>query len=440
MSKTRRLLAAASLSLAVTGAAWAQPTALSPEDLYEKIAPSVWLVETKDSGGKGSLGSAVVIAPTELITNCHVVDKAEAIAVSHGGPRIRARLRYKDPERDLCQLTAEGLAAPVVEIAPESSLRVGAKVYAIGNPSGMTLTLSDGLLSGLRRDRDGKLQAVQMTVPISPGSSGGGLFDVYGRLVGVVTFFLKDTQNLNFALPATWVAELPRRARGDFVARKPPAPPRPTPPEAAPAPKPAPVEPPVATSPPPPEPAAPRLAAGGVLEYRLRDRLTGRDQEVLYRLDRVDGDHLVFNQGSRVEVRGGDVARLKSAIAGEFEQAMPPGGWVSARTIGQSGWQDSYIALGDGRPFHMELKAEVQGEQTLSFKGQALRTVRVRFTGYTARGGGVTNNPPGSYVATAWYAPELERVVRFEARTRGGLGLTSFIVDEVLELVDIRTE
>lgn len=470
MSPIRPLLALASL-LAFTGACFAQGSGLSPEDLYEKVAPSVWLVETRDTDGKGSLGSAVVIGPTDLITNCHVVGKAEVIAVSHGGPRMRARLRYRDPERDLCQLAVEGLDAPVVEIAEEASLRVGAKVYAIGNPSGLTLTLSDGLLSGLRRDRTGKLQAVQMTVPISPGSSGGGLFDVHGRLVGVVTFHLKDTQNLNFALPATWVAELPQRAGGTPVARVAPraAPKAPAPATAPPVAPAAPVAPaPVAPAPdarlapvapaPPAAPAAsppagamaPPAAApmdlrdlalvpGSVLVYRLRDRLSGGEQEVAYRLDRIEGERLVFNGGARIELAGGEVVNLKAVIGGEYEQAMPPEGWVTARSIHQSRWQTTYLARGDGRPFRMELNAEVADEQVLQLKGRQVQTVAVRFKGYTTRGGGLSGtNPSASYAATAWYAPALGRVVRFEARTRGGSGGAAFLVDESLELEDVR--
>jgi hypothetical protein len=213
--------AAALAAMLVAGLAWAQPRQLSPEDLYEKVAPSVWRVDTQSQGSTTHLGSAVVIAPGELVTSCHVVEKAKIIAVSHGGPRFSAQIHYRDPSRDLCQLTARGIKAPAVPFADEASLRVGAKVYAIGNPRGLELTLTDGLISGLRRDPDGKLEAVQMSVPVSPGSSGGGLFDAYGKLVGIVTFSVKDAQNLNFALPAAWVAELPKRAGGQSVARAP---------------------------------------------------------------------------------------------------------------------------------------------------------------------------------------------------------------------------
>jgi tetratricopeptide (TPR) repeat protein len=85
-------------------------------------------------------------------------------------------------------------------------LEVGEKVYAIGAPQGLELTLSEGLISGLREY--GSARLIQTTAAISPGSSGGGLFDTQARLVGITTFVVKNGQNLNFALPGEWVSAL----------------------------------------------------------------------------------------------------------------------------------------------------------------------------------------------------------------------------------------
>ncbi|HVE54112.1 MAG TPA: serine protease, partial [Ramlibacter sp.] len=182
-----RALHAALAAALVTGAAHGQGPALSAEELYERIAPSIWLVESHKGGNAGGIGSAVVIAPGTLITNCHVVEGARLLAVVHGDRRFPAHLQHRDPVRDLCQLRAPGVDARPVPIAGSLNLRVGAKVYALGNPKGLELTLSDGLVSALRRNRTGELEYVQISVPISPGSSGGGLFDTAGRLVGITT-------------------------------------------------------------------------------------------------------------------------------------------------------------------------------------------------------------------------------------------------------------
>lgn len=76
----------------------------------------------------------------------------------------------------------------------------------------MELTLCDSLISSLRRDPNGKLFLIQTTAPVSPGSSGGGLFDEEGRLIGLTTLQLKEARNINFAVPINWMRELAARS------------------------------------------------------------------------------------------------------------------------------------------------------------------------------------------------------------------------------------
>jgi S1-C subfamily serine protease len=103
-----------------------------------------------------------------------------------------------------------GLGAPAVAIGSADTLRTGQKVFAIGAPQGLELTISDGIVSGMRELPQGRV--IQTTAPISPGSSGGPLFDTYGRLVGIMTFQHRTGQNLNFAVPADWIANLRSRS------------------------------------------------------------------------------------------------------------------------------------------------------------------------------------------------------------------------------------
>jgi serine protease Do len=190
---------------------------LPPDKLFEKVSPSVWQVHNFDEkGGRLGIGSAVVVGPERVITNCHVIAKGRSVGLSRGNTIHAATLEFPDPERDLCQLRVKGLIAPAVEMAPINTLRVGQKVFAVGNPMGMTLTLSDGLISALRQDKKDQLDAIQTSAPISSGSSGGGLFDEQGRLVGITTFAITGgtrsvAQNLNFAMPSHWVPEVPQR-------------------------------------------------------------------------------------------------------------------------------------------------------------------------------------------------------------------------------------
>ena len=185
---------------------------MDAEQVFEKAAPSVVTVESQDaSGAMISFGSGVVIAPGEIITNCHVLRDGVLLHVRKEGHSASASLHFSDKARDLCLLQAAqatSFTRPVRSIMAMSDLRVGQRVYAIGAPRGLELTLSDGLVSGLRHSAGGSVQFIQTTAPVSPGSSGGGLFDQDGRLVGITTFILKESQNLNFAVPAIWVQEL----------------------------------------------------------------------------------------------------------------------------------------------------------------------------------------------------------------------------------------
>jgi hypothetical protein len=85
----------------------------------------------------------------------------------------------------------------------------------------------------------------------------------------------------------------------------------------------------------------------------------------------------------------------------------------------------------------MNVTARATDESTMRIGERELRIMRVEFKGSTERGSNRTYAP---YIANAWYAPELGRIVRFDAKTRGGIGIHSFLVDEALELFDIRKE
>ncbi|MEY4415615.1 MAG: hypothetical protein RIQ53_2908 [Pseudomonadota bacterium] len=191
--------------------------ALSPAQVYARVAPSVWRVQSLDAQGLPlGQGSGVVIARGRVVTNCHVLAHARRVQLRRDGPEpgIAARLEAWDPPRDLCLLDAPGIAdAPAVERVPTTGVVVGQTAYAIGHPKGLDLTMSAGLVSSLRRNTAGQLVLVQTSAAISGGNSGGGLFDERGRLIGLTTMVLvaADAQNLNFAIPADWIGELPRR-------------------------------------------------------------------------------------------------------------------------------------------------------------------------------------------------------------------------------------
>jgi len=211
----RRSIDRASFCFATLFAISLRAAALDAEQVFVRASPSVVTVETFDATGRRiGLGSGVVVAAGEIATNCHVLQDGVTVLVKKEGRSAPASVHFSDKSRDLCQLQASQAIAftrPVVGVVAMEDLHVGRRVYAIGAPRGLELTLSDGLISGIRQSATGSIQLIQTTAPVSPGSSGGGLFDQEARLVGITTFILKESQNLNFAIPASWVSQLPSR-------------------------------------------------------------------------------------------------------------------------------------------------------------------------------------------------------------------------------------
>ena len=214
---TRRPAPRAMLLATLAWAGAAMPArALTPAELFAQVAPSVWRVQTLDADGLLlGQGSAVVVAPGLLVTNCHVLARARKVQVRRDGQTAAtpARLALWDVQRDLCQLAAAGLPAPFVALGSAGGAAVGQPAYAIGHPKGLDLTMSAGLVSSLRRNAAGQLVLLQTSAAISGGSSGGGLFNEAGELLGLTTIasVTGDAQNLNFAIPVDWIKDLPRR-------------------------------------------------------------------------------------------------------------------------------------------------------------------------------------------------------------------------------------
>lgn len=179
---------------------------LSPVDLFALVSPSVLQILAVSANGKdGSQGSAVAIAADRLVTNCHVLERATAIGAKMSGEVTFLARGPSRKDADLCLLRSERRLIPVTRVRNYGSLKIGERVYAVGSPSGLENSFSEGIISGLRRDRG--VDYVQTSAAISPGSSGGGLFDQEGRLIGITTFGLKDAEGLNFAVS---VDQIPR--------------------------------------------------------------------------------------------------------------------------------------------------------------------------------------------------------------------------------------
>ena len=179
---------------------------LTPDQVFNKVKDSIVVVKTLDAQGKvKGQGSGVLLPSGKIATNCRVVEGVASYQVGRGKQLVRATLYAEDADRDICLLNAKGLTGKPAQLGKAAGLKVGVPVYAVGAPQGLEFSLSAGIVAQLR---GGPPPLIQTTAAISPGSSGGGLFDEEGRLVGLTTLYLEGEQSLNFAMPVEWIGEV----------------------------------------------------------------------------------------------------------------------------------------------------------------------------------------------------------------------------------------
>lgn len=173
--------------------------------LVERLSASMIYIEA-DKGNIIGTGSGFLVSSNgNILTNYHVIQGARRIRISsYGGNMTEARVKDFNADKDIALLKADVSGA---YLTLSSSLpKQGERVIAISNPRGFQGTVSDGIVSAYRRDNGGNLW-MQFTAPVSPGSSGGALFNMQGEVVGMPTMLRTDGQNLNFAVPSTVLKE-----------------------------------------------------------------------------------------------------------------------------------------------------------------------------------------------------------------------------------------
>jgi len=186
----------------------------SPVNLFPRLSQSVFrlvVVKGKEQPEVGGLGSAVAITRDLAITNCHVIEDMDAYGTKIGDKVTMFRYVGGSKKRDVCAIRAQRALSPVAQIRRYDDLKVGEQVYAIGSPRGLSNTMSEGLISGLR-ERDG-VRLIQTSAATSPGSSRGGLFDDEGRLIGITSFGIVGGESLNFAVAIDEALPFITRAR-----------------------------------------------------------------------------------------------------------------------------------------------------------------------------------------------------------------------------------
>ena len=173
---------------------------LRADEVFEKAGGAVYKVRTERG-----LGSAVAISDSELLTNCHVVEDFDEVKIMRAKDEQTAKVISKNADADRCVLRATAKLPKWVSVRPYEDIKVGERAVTIGTPQGLELTVAEGIVSSKRVFN--RSRVIQTSAPISQGSSGGGLFDARGHLLGITTFYFKGGQNLNFALAAEEFAQ-----------------------------------------------------------------------------------------------------------------------------------------------------------------------------------------------------------------------------------------
>jgi TPR repeat protein len=194
----------------------------SAETIFKLRSNSVFQVmvaSVETQNGKFKLtgagrGSAVAVSASHALTNCHVVKDMNVVLVRVGGASVKAEVVHREIKQDICVIRlAKQTLKPIENSRSFDGLNIGETVYAIGSPAGLENSISQGIISGKRRVKG--QWWIQTTAAISPGSSGGGLFDKKGNLIGITTFKSSGVsdEGLNFAAPVHRFLTLAREDR-----------------------------------------------------------------------------------------------------------------------------------------------------------------------------------------------------------------------------------
>ncbi len=194
---------------------------LTPEQIYARCSPAVFYVEIYDAEGWCTkTGSGFFLTEDGIaVTNYHVISGAASASVtlsSNGAIYDVLGVYDYDADEDWAVLQIGGSGFQTLAVGDAGYDVGGATVYAIGSPLGLQNTISAGIISNPAR-RDGDMTYIQMSAAISPGSSGGALLNKYGQVIGITSATYSDGQNLNLAIPMTYLEEMDTSAYTPFM-------------------------------------------------------------------------------------------------------------------------------------------------------------------------------------------------------------------------------
>ena len=185
-------------------------SAQSAQEIAKKAFGATVLLVMDDANGQPlSLGSGFFVRNGEIASNLHVVEGSARGYAKLVGEKTKFDIEgitAVDPERDLVVVKISTARAQVLPLGDSKRVQVGESVYAVGDPQGLEGTFSQGIVSSIREVGTDSL--LQITAPISPGSSGGPVLNGKGEVIGVSVATFSGGQNLNFAVPSNYLRAL----------------------------------------------------------------------------------------------------------------------------------------------------------------------------------------------------------------------------------------
>jgi len=178
---------------------------LSTSEIAHRVIPTVVTIKTPNRHGSG-----VIVDPSGVVvTNLHVIEGKTTVelALHNGDIYDDVAVVDFDVRRDLVLLKIKAFGISTASLGDSEKVKVGERVILVGSPEGFDSTVSDGVVSAIRDSENG-YRLIQTTAPASSGSSGGGMFNTNGELIGIVTSQAREGQNLNFAIPINYVRGL----------------------------------------------------------------------------------------------------------------------------------------------------------------------------------------------------------------------------------------
>lgn len=187
------------------------PVELTAQEIAARCSPAVGLVETWSINGESrGQGSAFFISSDGLaVTNFHVAENTQDIVLTMPDGTVYDAVTIIDYDyvNDVALLKVDATDLPYLITGDSAGVQQGQTIYTIGNPLGLTDTMSTGIVSNPARDVDG-VKYIQISAPIDQGSSGGALLDQYGRVVGITSAGFDSEADLNLAVPVDAVRTL----------------------------------------------------------------------------------------------------------------------------------------------------------------------------------------------------------------------------------------